>query len=155
MRIPYINIPEEIVGTVKNDLEIIGKAAIENQPPFGRRSQLNRVRQFFMIDNYGNKKIINKIELNSDASFGTFIIFAANLESYEDNTYQSKTNLKVVENNSELSKKYYWIINGHYGNIVPEKISKELEACNFNTNQREFIWNWIYKKIRLVTHKAK
>ena len=65
-----------MLGLVKNDLKIIGKAAIEvNQPPFGRRSQLNRVRQFFMIDNYGNKKIINKIELNSYAQVLEHLLF--------------------------------------------------------------------------------
>ena len=34
-----------------------------------------------------------------------------------------------------------------------KKYLKSWKHVILNTNQREFIWNWIDKKIRLVTHK--
>ena len=105
---------------------------------------------------FEDERFSNLITNNCEAIFGLYVIFAVYLESCiynrlmnsDDWLYEEIQNTKI-----HFFKFVRYIFLARYTELgkYDREIEKELDKCNFNPQQREFIWKWVKREIDLVT----
>lgn len=101
-----------------------------------------------------HKKAQRILELDADALFGAFVLFAILIEARES----TPENLQLIINLIETSKLPFfkslrWVFCARYERLEMEKIQIELDKCGFTHQQNDFIKQWIRQEMNLVEFK--
>ena len=118
----------------------------------------NAVEMFFKntdLYDFKNENFSNLITNNYEAIFGSYVIFAVYLESYKyDRSIDSNNWLYQEIQNTKIPffkfVRYIFLARLEEIGKYDREIEKELDKCNFNLEQREFIWKWVRREIDLV-----
>ncbi|NES83992.1 MAG: NACHT domain-containing protein [Moorea sp. SIO2B7] len=125
--------------------------------------QQNHLR--FLLSNLSSKKAENKNNLNKNRIDASTVFNSNNhfgfcllvLIYIEIDTILLKSNIQTYANLIMQSKHILfdftrYIFSARYRKLgeYDDEIEKELTKCNFNQEQRDFIWRWVRKEINLV-----
>lgn len=121
-----------------------------------------------------NKKLsdslANPLNLDSQALFGAFVLFAVFLELEEDKLETKKLvqKLVVTEEEDKLETQKLVVIEeikksrlpffnlirmtfyARFEEVPADKVQAEMDGCGFTTDQQGFVWRWIRREANLV-----
>lgn len=147
---------------MKSQLPIINSYTKDNLSPFMRLGfdNINFLFDFFedsTIPESEYETCKNLLKNNYNAIFGGYIILAIYLELQDNISTSPIENVRWLQEMRRSSQSLFYqfvhdifVTRFRKSSKYDHKIKVELNKCNFNEEQRKFIWKWIRKEINLV-----
>ncbi len=168
----FLNISDELTNDdyieIFSKSSILGKMFLAAELPLVNYEQ-NKFSSFAKFDrdtvifffehtvlsDFEDEFFSNLITNNCEAIFGLYVIFAVYLESYKYDRFINSDDWLYEEiQNTKIPffkfVRYTFLARFEQVEKRDRKIEAELDKCNFNQEQRDFIWKWVKREIDLV-----
>lgn len=84
------------------------------------------------------------MSLKADAFFGAFLVIAMRLEAGD----KTDKHVEMIKKSKLLFFKYIrWILLARFKKVDIDKVNKEMNICQFTSEQQAFVWKWIRKEV--------
>lgn len=156
LALPYNHELKERFDKFSEDLTFLGRLFLNSRTPQLASSRVRSDLTLLLEERWiASWKVEESqqttISLKADALFGAFILIAMRLEASD----KTDKHLEMIKKSKGLFFTYIrWILLARFKKIDIDKANKEMNNCQFTSEQQAFVWKWIRKEVNLF-HKTK